>query len=135
MTLLLHRQTHWPSTDLSTILDLHWSNHREQFVILTREDLYILVKNVILNDVLHKKSKNFRTLTSDDAQNALFIATTNTIEEYLLSILNFSKRRNLDRENIYSLRFNSKANQFGLIIGKFHEHKWYFEQNTGTLAH
>ncbi|CAF4179841.1 unnamed protein product [Rotaria magnacalcarata] len=96
-------------------------------------DLYILDKNFILSDFLHNKSKDFRTLTSDDAQDALFIATSNTIEEYSLLTFNFSKQHNFDKENIYSLRFSSNANQFGLTIGKCHERKWYFEVENRSM--
>ncbi|CAM4815378.1 unnamed protein product [Rotaria magnacalcarata] len=85
------------------------------------------------DDFLHNKSKDFRTLTSDDAQDALFIATSNTIEEYSLLTFNFSKQHNFDKENIYSLRFSSNANQFGLTIGKCHERKWYFEVENRSM--
>jgi hypothetical protein len=133
-TLSLHRQIPWSSPDLSNIIDLHWSNHLDKFLILTREHLYTLNKDFIYSNTFLKANTDFRTMTSDDERDGLFLATSTSIEEYSLSTLNFLKRYNLNEQNIYSLRFNSNTNQFGLTVRTYHQHKWYFEVRNRSMT-
>jgi hypothetical protein len=132
-TLSLHRQIPWSSTDLSHIIDLHWSNRLKQFIILTREHLYTLTKDFLHSTVLLKTNSDFRTMTSDDDRDELFLATSTSIETYSLTTLLFSKRYNITEQTIYSLRFNSNTNQFGLTVRTCYEHKWYFEVRNHSM--
>jgi hypothetical protein len=132
-TLSLHRQITWSSTDLSNIIDLHWSNRLKQFLILTREHFYTLNKDFIRSNTCLKTNNDFRTMTTDDDHDQLFLANSTSIEEYSLSTFIFSKRYNINEQNIYSLRFNSNTNQFGLTVRTCHEHKWYFEVRNRSM--
>ncbi len=132
-TLSLHRQIPWSSMDSSHIIDLHWSNRLKQFLILTREHLYTLTKDFLHSTVLLKTNSDFRTMTSDDDRDELFLATSSSIETYSLTTLIFSKRYNITEQTIYSLRFNSNTNQFGLTVRTCYEHKWYFEVRNHSM--
>ena len=133
-TLLLHRHISLSSTDSSNIVDLHWSCRLEQFLILTRNYLFALNHDLMINNILRKSSKEFRTLTSNDNHDELFLATSTSIEAYSLSTFNFFQRFNINDRNIYSLRFNSNTDQFGLTVRTYDEHKWYFEVRNRSMT-
>lgn len=132
-TLSLNRQITWSSTNLSKIIDLHWSNSLKQYLILTRDRLYTLNNGFICHNTLIKSNNDFRTMTTDDDRNELFLASSTSIEEYSLRTFTSTKQYHINDENIYSLRYNSNTNQFGLTVRTCHQHKWYFQVRNRSM--
>lgn len=134
-TLVLIRKLTWSTSNLSKIVDLHWSNYLKQFFILTREHLFILNNDSsAYNNTLTKMTDDdFRTMTIDDEHDGLFLATSKSIDEYSLSTFKFSKQYFVNDQHIYSLRYNLNINQFGLTVRTCHDHKWFFEVRNRSM--
>ncbi|CAF2620069.1 unnamed protein product [Rotaria sp. Silwood2] len=62
-------------------------------------------------------------MTRDDDHDELFLATSTSIEVYYPAAFNFSKRYNLNKGNIYSLRFKSLLYFFCLVKHFFGTYK------------
>ena len=123
---LLH-EIDFLSTDSWNIIDLHWSTCLKSFLILAHKYLYTLHDTRIYKTPVTKMNDDFCSLTSDDDNSKLFLATSRTIQEYSFTAFTLSKQYEITEFDIYSLRFNTNTKHFGLTLRSRIDRKWSFQ--------